>query len=95
MSEDTETATIPNVPHHGGRPAEMLRQLADFLDVLDDAGEKLTVNTPGHRLDGMTLYDILNYGGEKENERTMQSDVRWLADQLDVLDSGSNPKETP
>ena len=69
----------------------MLHQLADFLDTLDDAGEKLVINAPGHRLDGMTLESVLNYGG---NSREMQSDVRWLAGQLASLDGATSGGRT-
>jgi hypothetical protein len=73
--------TTPTAPHHGGTPTEMLRDLADFLDALDDAGKNMIIHSPGHPVDGMTLDEVLNYGG---NEREMQSDVRWLADQLET-----------
>lgn len=80
------------MPHHGGTPSEMLRDLADFLDKLDDAGSMLVINHPGHKRDGETLHDILNPNVDGERPRTMQADVRWLADALDQQ-NGSPTKE--
>lgn len=68
------------VPHHGGSPSEMLRDLADFLDRLDDAGALLEFR--GGRYRGQTLAEVLYTS--KSNERTMQEDVRWLAERLDA-----------
>lgn len=70
------------VPHHGGSPVEMLRDLADFLDTLDEFGKNAVLP------DGTLFYDVLN--PSDEGAGTMQADVRWLADRLD--ENGS-PRE--
>ena len=72
------------VPHHGGTPVEMLRDLADFLDTLDEFGKNAVMP------DGSLLYDALN--PSDENAGTMQADVRWLADRLEQ--NGSEEEHT-
>lgn len=80
-----ETAAVP---HHGGTPTQMLRDLARFLDGLDDAGDHMVFARGPH--EGKTLSEALR--GQRANQRTMQSDVRWLADRLE--ESFSDSKDT-
>ena len=72
-------------PNHGGTPAEMLNALADFLDRLNDGMDTLVFRQPGHQHDGKTLTEII---GGATDERTIQADVRWLAQQLGSGSSG-------
>jgi hypothetical protein len=67
------------VPNHGGTPAQMLRDLAAFLDSLDEQVGKLTMVGGPH--DGKTLREIMR--GHNEPTDAMQSDVRWLAAAVD------------
>lgn len=75
-------SNLGSAPNHGGSASEMLRDLADFLDKLDAAA--LRVKFVDGPLQGRTLAYALR--GDSENGNEMQSDVRWLADQLAQLD---------
>lgn len=74
------------VPHHGGSPAEMLRDLADFLDKLDPAMHHARITRGRHA--GRTLAGVLRGGRQSRDE--VQSDLRWLADQLDAVEEGDS-----